>query len=66
MPAAASAPSQRRLAPAMKSIPPRIAKKTRDVPRSGWSMTRTSGGAITRHAPRIEVSESSLRSRSAR
>src|SRR3972149_2340661 len=40
----ANAPSQRRLAPPMNSIPTRIAAKTREGPRAGWGMTRTPGG----------------------
>ena len=47
----------------MNSIPARIATSTSEVPRSGWSITSTHGGPISRHAPRIEPSESSLPSR---
>ena len=59
----AMATSQRRLAPDMNSVPARIDARTSDVPRSGWSITRASGGPISRQAPRMEPSESSLPSR---
>ncbi len=63
---AASAPSHIRLAPDIQSMPARIAAKTSDVPRSGWSITRTNGGPTSRQAPRIARSESSLAWRLAR
>jgi hypothetical protein len=49
-----------KLAPDIQSIPARIAAKTRDVPRSGCSITSASGGPTRRHAPRIVEKESSL------
>ena len=47
----------------MNSIPARIATRTSEVPRSGWSMTSTHAGPIRRQAPRIDAIESSLPSR---
>ena len=47
----------------MNSIPARIAASTSDEPRSGWSMTRITAGAISTQAPSTEVSESSRPSR---
>jgi hypothetical protein len=41
-------------------MPARIAANTIDVPRSGWIMTRNSGGPTSKQAPRIVRSESSL------
>ena len=55
---APKAMSHLRLAPDIHSIPTRIPANTSDVPRSGWSMTRASGGTTRRQAPRIEPSES--------
>ena len=51
--------SQRTLAPDMNSIPARIAARTSDVPRSGWSRTRSHAGTIRAQAPRIVQIESS-------
>ncbi len=55
--AAVNTPSQRRLAPDMNSIAPRMATKTREVPRSGWSSTSANGGATSTPAPTIDTSE---------
>ena len=49
-----------------RACPARIAPKTSDVPRSGWSITRMSGGPTSRQAPRIEPSESRRPWRAAR
>ena len=48
------------------SIPMRIAANTRDVPRSGCSITRARGGATRTQAPRIVLTESSFWLRPAR
>ena len=55
--------SHLKLMPDMKSIPPRIAQSTSAVPRSGWSMTRITAGAVSRHAPTIVEMESRRASR---
>ena len=47
------------LAPDIQSIPARMPMKTKDVPRSGCSMTSSHGGPTSTHAPRTVFSESS-------
>ena len=51
--ALASVPSQKRLAPDMKSMPQMVATRTSDVPRSGCSITRIHGGTRMTRAPMI-------------